>query len=318
MRNLSVRFLLLGVFLTSSAIPVSAQATGPVLGTEYAAAINLKTKNVKAEVTLFIPDGVSRVRGAIAVIAYGLGGTSCCYYDEMWRQTAKSLQFVLLRPRFSAMTESDAAVVAGVFNDARLGGADALVRALEMLAKDTGHTELRDIPLLFWGHSAAGPFGASFAALHPGRTLGSVRYHSGPAHLDVENFARVPALFFIGGKDPTPAAIKLLPETQARWKSGRSKGAPWTWAVEPEASHASPEEVQQANALLIPWITAIVRERLRDMTSVREIAVERGWLANINDRTTASYDIFRDPKSDASWLPDEATAQAWRKVTSPQ
>ena len=182
------RLLLLTGCIALTGVHLSqAQTPAPVPGTEYDSAVNLPAKNVTIEAKLFIPNGVDRIRGGIVIIAFGLGGgPSCCYFDETWRALARSLDFVLLRTAFLPISVPS---TAPVWNDARLGGAEILAQALDVLADDSGHPELKRVPLLFWGHSASGPFGASFAELHPQRVLASVRYHSGPAHLTVENFA---------------------------------------------------------------------------------------------------------------------------------
>lgn len=123
MRNPILPLLFLSTLSVGAAVSDAQPARAPVRGVEYVAAVNVPPKNAKVEARLFIPDGVNRIRGVIVVIFYGLGGTPCCYYTDEWRALAKTLGFVLLNPRFSAMsTESRAAL----WNDARLGGADLL------------------------------------------------------------------------------------------------------------------------------------------------------------------------------------------------
>src|SRR5690242_3844368 len=64
----------IGLFLLLSAAVSSAQApTDVVRGWEFAAAVNLVPKDVKAEATIFIPQSASRVRAVLVVIKYGLG-----------------------------------------------------------------------------------------------------------------------------------------------------------------------------------------------------------------------------------------------------
>ena len=61
--------------------------------------------------------------------------------------------------------------------NAGVGGEAGLLLLLNRLAVESRHDEVRNAPLLFWGHSAAASFGISFAGLHPDRTIGFVRYH---------------------------------------------------------------------------------------------------------------------------------------------
>jgi hypothetical protein len=89
-----------------------------------------------------------------------------------------------------------------------LGGADGLLSLMHKLAREFGHRELADAPFLFWGWSAASAFGPSFALLHPERTVGFIRYHSGGFPSEVEALKEIPALIFLGGQDG-PEAAKL-------------------------------------------------------------------------------------------------------------
>jgi hypothetical protein len=308
------RLVLLTAFIAAISVRAAqAQTPAPVAGTEYVSAVNLGAKDIKIEAKVFIPQGVDRIRGAIVIIAFGLGGTFCCYFDENWRELAKSLELVLLR---TAFLPTNVQSTAPVWNDARLGGAEILTRALDVLADESGHAELKRVPLLFWGHSAAGPFGSSFAALHPERTLASIRYHSGPAHLNVDNFRSIPTLFFMGAKDrpDDPSAIKLGLQTRSQWKAGRANGAVWAWALEPDAQHGTVEDVAKANVLMIPWVRAVVRARLDDKGGVREVPVGSGWLADNTTHDIATYDRYPGSKEEASWLPDEASAHGWVQV----
>lgn len=53
------------------------------------------------------------------------------------------------------------------------------------------------------------------------------------------------ALFLGDGKGSAPAV-------QAAWKVGRSAGAPWTFSIEPDATHGDEQYLKRANGLLIP------------------------------------------------------------------
>src|SRR5688572_27625245 len=130
------RLLLLTGCMAFTGVHLSqAQTPAPVPGTEYDSALNLPAKNVKIEAKLFIPHGADRIRGGIVIIAFGLGGgTFCCYFDETWRELAKSLNFALLRTAFLPINLPS---TAPVWNDARLGGAEILTRALDVLADDS-------------------------------------------------------------------------------------------------------------------------------------------------------------------------------------
>jgi hypothetical protein len=285
-----------------------------VRGAELAAAVNLLRKDVKVEGTLFLPQKVGRVRAVIVVINWGIG-QSVYRDDPQWRRLAETLESGLLHARVSNIGPigTDTPVAAQVVRNAAVGGADGLLMLLRRLAEESGHRELEDAPLLFWGHSAAGSFGITFAALQPRRTIAFVRYHSHLRGLpvDMKVVTTIPALFLAGDKDETAG----VEDTQDLWKNGRSAGAPWTFAVEPGATHDSLESLKKANDLMIPWITAVVRERVSpDNGTLRVVTETSAWMGNNRTADVALYSSFSASKFEASWLPDESSARGWRIV----
>jgi hypothetical protein len=102
-----------------------------------------------------------------------------------------------------------------------------------------------------------------FAGLHPERTLAFVRYNAGSLAVlggQLEVVSKIPALFLdaasaVGDREAAQVAREL-------WRSGRAVGAPWTYSVDPGADHGSGEYLKKANGLVIPWITAVLRQRL--------------------------------------------------------
>ena len=184
-------------------------------------------------------------------------------------------------------------------------GADGLLLLLQRLAQESGHQELADAPLLLWGHSAGGAFAASFAALYPRRTIAFVGYHGWP-----EVLSQVPALLFAGAKDAQVPA----PIMHARWKAGRAAGAPWTFSLDPDADHGSEKSLTTAKDLMIPWMTAVLRQRLSpDGKALRAVTDGSAWVNNQTGEA-APYGTFPGSKLDASWLPDEPSARGWRVV----
>jgi len=138
-----------------------------------------------------------------------------------------------------------------------VGGDDALLLLLQRLGDESGHRELKDAPLLFFGWSATASFGTTFAELHPDRTIGIIRYHSHRRGM-TENLSvlkSIPTLIIAGGKDETAG----VQDAEALWASGRAVRAPWTFAIEPNATHGDERVLfRTADNLLAPWITAVV------------------------------------------------------------
>ena len=55
-------------------------------------------------------------------------------------------------------------------------------------------------------------------------------------------------------------------------------GAPWTYLIEPAATHGDPNDLRKANRLLFPWITAVVEKRLSTGTpTLTSVTESSGW-----------------------------------------
>jgi len=271
---------------------------------------------VDVEGTLLLPHAAVRVRAIIVVLQWGLG--TWLYEDPSWRQLADDLRCGFLRLGVSnhggPADPLELPVAQQAVRNASLGGAEGVLRVLNELARDTGHAELRDAKLLFWGHSAAASFGTTFAAMHPTRTVAFVRYHSHLRGLpvDLATIARIPALIMAGEKD-TGAGVE---DSETLWKSGRNLAAPWTFAIEPGGTHGSFEELKKANELALPWVAAVIEQRLsKDGTDLRPVDETAGWLTSTTSGETAPAESFKGPKKEASWLPNEASLRGWRVVT---
>jgi hypothetical protein len=258
---------------------------------------------------MFVPDGVRRIRAVFVAIDYVLGQQLAS--DPQWRRLAESLDSAILQANVEKIQNG----LAGrqPFNDATLGGGEGLLTVLQRLADETGHPELSTAPLLFWGFSAAGAFGSSFAGLYPERTLGFVRYHSGPfLGGDVWTIGQVPGLFFVAGQD----SATMRENVTTLWRSGRALGAAWTYAFEPHAVHGSNRDRRRADDLLMPWIAAVMRHRVLPDGTLRAVTDATGLLADIRSGSVMPSAGFAGPAQEASWLPEAISARGWRLVQS--
>jgi len=262
------------------------------------------------------------VRAVIVVLNSGRSWTGmggAFYGDSELRKLSETLELGLLLPRITPIREVEQI---DVLRNADVGGADSLLMLLRRLAGESGHQELIDAPLLLWGHSRTGHFAATFAALHPQRTIALVGYHAGGAGLagpDMNVLKQIPALLLEAKTDIELNSTRpgwppdLFAETS--WKHARSLGAPWTFGVEPDAVHQNPGDLKAANILVIPWISAVLRARLSpDGRALRPISEASGWLGNIRTGEILPHALFPGPKQEANWLPDEESARGWRAV----
>jgi len=247
------------------------------------------------------------------------------FRDQAWRGAARSCECALLhlrlgtiRPEMSGGVVRNGVVIRnGISNrlirTAGEGGADALFSILADLAEDSAHMELKNARLVLWGWSATASFATTFAELHPERTVAFIRYHTHLRGLspDIAVLKYIPGLLIAGGKDE----LAGTEDAETLWRRGRSAGAPWTFAAEPDATHASEEAVVASHQLILPWIAAVVRLRMAASGEpLRPLSGDGEWLGNPQTAEAALHATFAGTKDTASWLPDESTARGWQAV----
>lgn len=164
------------------------------------------------------------------------------------------------------------------------------------------HPELKNAPVLFWGWSAAASFSTTFAERYPERTVAFIRYHTRLRGLpvDMRVLKDIPALLIAGGKDETAATE----DAETLWKGGRAAAAPWTFAIEPDAPHSSEEIFVSPHDMIVPWIAAVVSQRVAtDGGRLRRVAGKSGCLGSNRTGEVASQATFPGPDVESSCCP---------------
>ena len=282
-------------------------------GLIYFTATNIVAKETAISAETFLPRKTKVFRCVIVIGNQGDANGQLMYFDlaRVVGQAADcGVMYLSVRnmtgPQPGRTPERES------IRNAELGGAEGLLTMLDPLAVDSGHPELTKVPLLFWGFSSQAAFGVSFAQLYPERTLAFVRYH---VHLrglprDRSNLTAIPALIIAGGKDPTAG----VDDAAEMFRAGRLARAPWTFVVEPDAAHASPEiHAVTARQLTIPWMTAVIRQRLSASGQLQPIRA--GWMGDPATGQIAPEDMFSGNPQNAVWLPDEEVAKGWQVVS---
>jgi hypothetical protein len=134
----------------------------------------------------------------------------------------------------------------------------------------------------------------------------------------MKGVSKMPVLFLKddAGMSVGPLGVGVDPEIL--WRDGRSMGAPWTFTIQPNAQHGERQYFEKARELMIPWMTAVLRQRLSaDGRSLLPLADRSAWLGNNQTGDVAPYASYSGAKAEASWLPDEASARGWQAVREP-
>jgi hypothetical protein len=255
-------------------------------GAEFVASVNRTAIDLKAEGRLYLPPKLARARVVIVVLRWGNG--SLVYDHDAWRRLAGASGAALLRLDLSNIRTPTNFRPDQWSTD---GQRELLIAMLRTLATESGHRELVQAPLFFWGHSAAADLAASLAVVFPDRTVAVVCYQGFPLPREsrgLNQLRRIPMLFLL-----QRGAGAVVAETIS--KEGRSAGAPWTFAVDPESSHGAETALAKSTPLMISWMTAVLGQRLpSDGTTLRGIAAV---------------------STEQNWLPDESTARAWQVLS---
>jgi predicted esterase len=284
---------------------------------EYAAAVNIPGENYHMRGVALLPAKASTVRSVIWIMHQGVMSEQLYYDPELRQVAADTNSAVVLASGAPIEFRTPRSASEETNRNAALGGSTGVSRLLEVFAEAMGRRELRRAPMLFWGFSASASFGTTYAALHPDRTIGFVRYHTRRRGIEVDlnKIKDIPALLLAGGNDQ----VAGVEDSEQFWKVGREAGAPWTLAIEPTAAHSSPEiHLDTMKNLTIPWIAGVLRHRVSDGRSLRPVSAESAFGADPHTFELAPLTSLVGRANNAVWLPDQRTAESWQKVVRGQ
>lgn len=217
----------------------------------------------------------------------------------------------------------------GYADPARWSG-NVILRAIRDLGKSSGHSELAEAPLAFWGHSAGGMFNYNFACWKPERVIAFVANKGGYYSTRTsEKLFRVPGIWFAGSKDEDVRIQNIA----SFFVAGRRRGAPWALAVEPNAGH----EVGRTKEVGIAYLEAMIPLRLglkkngetaadQKLGAPPEAAsadgpkivpvTDQAWVGDLASHDIKQADAQPDPHKINAWLPDEPFAKLWRSFVN--
>ena len=271
--------------------------------------------------TLWIPDGIQRVRAVIvhqhgaSIPAAQAGATAA--YDLHWQALAKKWDSVLLGPSYHVLNDAIDLTPGGaeLWFDPRRGSDRVFLRALDEFAATSGHPEIASAPWCLWGHSGGGIWANVMCMLHPERVLAAF-LRSGtavmfrPMHEFIQPTVppesyEIPTMvnFGVGERGNRPWSGSI-----ATFQEYRYQGAPIGLAPDPRTGHFCGD----SRYLAIPFFVACLQMRLSEWTKIlKPVNLSSAWLASpFGDKAVPAAEFTGDPTK-AVWLPDESIARIW-------
>ena len=275
--------------------------------------------------TIWIPEGVKRLRGVV-VHQHGCGEGSCKSgqtgaFDLHWQALARKHNCALLSPSYEQPQKADCQM----WCDPRNGSSKKFQQALRDLGKMCGHPELEEVPWALWGHSGGGHWAGGMVMIHPER-VAAAWLRSGVPFLNAnpdrpaiqphklpEAALGVPMMCNPGTKEgvtvKTGRFAKVWPMNEKFIKEVRGKGGLLGLAVDPLSAH----ECGNQRYMAILWLDACMTARLPDDRSqpLKPMPTKDGWLAPLLGQKAVPAAKFKGDKGTAEWLPSETVAKQW-------
>ena len=215
------------------------------------------------------------------------------------------------------------------------GGDILQEKLLTEIAAELKRPELVNAPVIRVGLSSNGGYSIQLAHEHADRMLAGVAHQplppwakgneafhfnrinekgtlEGKVH-DISQSFRVPCILQAGENDSVCGTIMAYGLTHY----ARSQKAPWTYFCLPRGGHGN----VVPNELLMAWLDGVITQRLpkevdlsKGLPKLNDIKIEAGWLANPHTLEIAEYAKYTGDKTKGTWLPNEASALAWKKL----
>ena len=238
----------------------------------------------RAEYTLWIPQGLDRVKRVI-LHQHGCGDNAqsagqTVTDDAHWKLLAEKTQSALLGSSLWPKGEcSD-------WCDPNNGTERAYLKALDGLAKLSGHPELTTVKWVIWGHSGGGLWNHFMLQKYPERYEAAVFQSAGfrlredrdQVLQSVSYTTSVPVLIHVGIEEKGHERFNSLYEDGVRTFSlMREKDAPVTLVIDPASGHGT----GNTRYFTIPWIAAVLdSEGNKDITRPSEHSEHGNWFPN--------------------------------------
>lgn len=318
------RFQLILCALSIVVLSQDCSATGRYFVVDYPASANAGELQLGVTYTLWVPDGVQKVRGII-VHQHGCGTGACqggetAAYDLHWQALATKWDCALLGPSYHQQEQQNCRL----WCDPRNGSASTFLRSLDDFVHQAKRPELNQVPWCIWGHSGGAFWGSLMQTLYPERIVALWHRSGGAINAWAKEEIPRPQFPAEAFKIPTMCNPGLKerddPRMVGAWTAGtglfhlyRSQGAPIGFAADPRSSH----ECADSRYLAIPFFDACLEQRLPDVgteaQTLKPIDQKKAWLSDLSGAKPVPADEFKGHENESVWLPDGKFAMLWEE-----
>ncbi|HEX4263230.1 MAG TPA: alpha/beta hydrolase [Verrucomicrobiae bacterium] len=319
------RAAVLAVMLAGSlGFAMDTYGSGHIFKKDYPASTNSDELQISSTFTIWIPEGVTTLRGVV-VHQHGAGIPAseegyAAAYDLHWQALCKKWDCALLSPSYHVLNSKvdDSPGASQLWFDPRRGSEKTFLTALSDLGKDSQHPELEKVPWVLWGHSGGGIWADVMAARHPER-VAAMWLRSGSAamwtvHTNFLAYEEPDLMFEI----PIMCNSGIEEKNNRPWdgplvtvRNHRAHNSPIAFAPDPLTGHWC----GNSRYLAIPYLDACLALRLPDKggtdQKLKSIDMSKGWLAPVLGDTAVPASEYKDDPKGANWLPNETVAKAW-------
>ena len=262
----------------------------------------------RAEYAVFIPENVQTIQG-VFVHQHGCtmeGHGASTAYDVQYQSFAKKWGLAVVAPDLYPrqgncsewmLTES--------------GSGKALLKALEIVGNTSGHAELKDAPLLLWGHSGGGGWTLGMMRDYPERIIAVFAYS--PASGGVSEYpaeaSKIPLMIRHAGKDDIKVCWMNSLDTFSKL---RKMNGHVSIAYNDGQNH----NFSYVRYMAIPFYESVMAQRLPVEASgnkLRDLQPDLVWLGDTVNCNIYPASSFSGDPSSMCHFPDSLTAFKWRE-----
>ncbi len=248
---------------------------------------------------------------ALLILAPGWNGDGRhLVSDPAWQTLARQLKagIVAVHLRTDARLEDDDDL--RPYHRADLGSGAALLRALEIFARDARRPELARLPWFAWGHSAGGQWAYGLANVYPERTAAFVAVKGGVYETPPDPRARaVPGLFIVGEADSIQRAIGITRLYEQERRAGAFRALAW----DARGGHEIGDTLHLSRA----YLREVAMLRLHPAPNGKLLPLDHApaW---IGERATyqkvESLPLATEQLPRTVWLPGPESGIRWREL----